>query len=55
MLGSTSPDPSLWHGKYDERQIDIHHISPRKWWEDMGIPPRVFNSIVNKMSATHKE
>lgn len=32
----------------DDRQIDIHHIFPRRWCEQEGIPPSVFNSIVNK-------
>jgi len=38
----------------DERKIDIHHIFPRKWCEDMGIAPRVFNSIVNKTAVSYK-
>ncbi len=38
----------------DERKIDIHHIFPRKWCEDMNIPPRVFNSIVNKTAVSYK-
>ena len=38
----------------DERQIDIHHIFPRKWCEDIGIAPKVFNSIVNKTAISYK-
>ncbi len=38
----------------DERKIDIHHIFPRKWCEDMGIGPKVFNSIVNKTAISYK-
>jgi hypothetical protein len=38
----------------DERKIDIHHIFPRKWCEDRGIPPRVFNSILNKTAISYK-
>lgn len=38
----------------DERKIDIHHIFPRKWCEDMKISPRVFNSIVNKTAISYK-
>lgn len=38
----------------DERKIDIHHIFPRKWCEDMKIPPNVFNSIVNKTAISYK-
>jgi hypothetical protein len=29
-------------------QIDIHHVFPQKWCKDNGIPPSIFNSIVNK-------
>jgi hypothetical protein len=38
----------------DERNIDIHHIFPRKWCEDRGIVPNVFNSIVNKTAISYK-
>ncbi len=29
-------------------QVDVHHIFPKAWAKKRGIPPRVFNSIVNK-------
>ncbi|MDV7403110.1 hypothetical protein RZS08_67420, partial [Arthrospira platensis SPKY1] len=29
-------------------ELDIHHIFPRAWCEAQGIPPRVYDSIVNK-------
>ena len=29
-------------------RIDIHHIFPQAWCKSQGIPPAVFNSIVNK-------
>jgi hypothetical protein len=29
-------------------KIDIHHIFPQSWCKKQGIPPSVFNSIVNK-------
>ena len=29
-------------------RIDIHHVFPQAWCKSMGIPPKVFNSIVNK-------
>ncbi|WP_376960597.1 DUF262 domain-containing protein [Azospirillum sp. A26] len=29
-------------------KIDIHHIFPQAWCKKKGIPPNVFNSIVNK-------
>jgi hypothetical protein len=38
----------------DERKIDTRHIFPRQWCEDMNIPPKVFNSIVNE-TAVPKE
>lgn len=38
----------------NEKGIDIHHIFPRKWCEDNGIGPRVFNSIVNKTAISYK-
>lgn len=38
----------------DECGIDIHHIFPRAWCEGQGIPPRVFNSIVNKTPISYK-
>ncbi|MFO1361351.1 MAG: DUF262 domain-containing protein [Burkholderiales bacterium] len=38
----------------DERKIDIHHIFPRKWCEDVNVPPKVFNSIVNKTAISYK-
>ena len=33
---------------YFDDSIDILHIFPRKVCEDLGIPPRVYNSVVNK-------
>jgi hypothetical protein len=36
----------------NERGIDIHHIFPRKWCEDHDIPPRKYNSIVNKTAIS---
>ncbi len=38
----------------NERRIDIHHIFPRKWCEDRGIPPRVYNSIINKTPISYR-
>lgn len=38
----------------DDRQIDIHHIFPRRWCEKRGIPPSVFNSIVNKTPISYR-
>lgn len=38
----------------DERAIDIHHIFPKKWCLDRQIPPRIFNSIINKTAISYK-
>ena len=40
----------------NERGIDIHHIFPRKWCETAGhdIPPRIYNSIINKTAISYK-
>src|SRR3954451_16081497 len=38
----------------NEKGIDIHHIFPRKWCEAHGVPPRVYNSIVNKTAISYK-
>jgi hypothetical protein len=33
---------------YFERNIDIHHVFPRKWCEDAKLPREKWNSVVNK-------
>lgn len=33
---------------YFDETVDIHHVFPKKWAEDSGIPPNTFNSIINK-------
>jgi len=38
----------------NERGIDIHHIFPRKWCEEKGILPRVYDSIINKTAISYK-
>ncbi len=38
----------------NEKGIDIHHIFPRKWCEEHGIGPAVFNSIINKTAISYK-
>jgi len=38
----------------NDKGIDIHHIFPRKWCEDRGISPRVFNSIINKTAISYR-
>lgn len=38
----------------DDVKLDIHHIFPRKWCEDAGISPRVYDAIVNKTAISYK-
>jgi hypothetical protein len=38
----------------DGRPIDIHHIFPKVWCEAKGIPPEIFNSIVNKTPISYR-
>ena len=38
----------------NEYAIDIHHIFPRKWCDDHGVSPAVYNSIVNKTPISYK-
>lgn len=38
----------------DDVKLDIHHIFPKKWCEAQKLPPRVFNSIVNKTAISYK-
>lgn len=38
----------------NENGVDIHHIFPRKWCEQNGVPPRVYDSIVNKTAISLK-
>ena len=33
-------------------RIDIHHVFPKKWCDDRGIPWRTYNSIVNKTALS---
>jgi hypothetical protein len=37
----------------NEKDIDIHHIFPRKWCDDRGISPRVYNSVINKTAISY--
>jgi hypothetical protein len=38
----------------DDARLDIHHIFPKKWCEDQGVSPRVFDAIVNKTAISYK-
>lgn len=35
-------------------ELDIHHIFPRAWCEAQGIPPRLYDSIINKTPISYK-
>ncbi|KXS38105.1 MAG: hypothetical protein AWU55_1764 [Halomonadaceae bacterium T82-2] len=35
-------------------ELDIHHIFPRTWCEAQGIPPRVYDAIINKTPISYK-
>jgi hypothetical protein len=34
--------------------VDIHHVFPRKWCEDHGIKPAVYDSIINKTPLAYR-
>lgn len=38
----------------NEKAIDIHHIFSRKWCDNNGISPRIYNSIINKTAISYK-
>ena len=38
----------------EEMALDIHHIFPRSWCEKNGIPPRDFDSVLNKTPISYK-
>jgi hypothetical protein len=38
----------------DDVKLDIHHIFPKKWCEEHGLSPRVFDAIVNKTAISYK-
>ncbi len=35
-----------------QMKVDIHHIFPKAWCKIQGIPPRIYNSIVNKTALS---
>jgi len=38
----------------DECKIDIHHIFPKAWCNKHSIPPKTYNTIVNKTAISYK-
>ncbi|PFG11128.1 GmrSD restriction endonuclease domain-containing protein [Marinobacter sp. LV10MA510-1] len=49
----------FWKGRIQqldtqEVALDIHHIFPRAWYEANGIPPKVYDSIINKTPISYK-
>ena len=39
---------------WEECKLDIHHIFPRAWCEERQIPPKRYNSILNKTPISYK-
>jgi hypothetical protein len=39
---------------HNQKRLDIHHIFPRKWCEAHGVPPRIYDSIINKTAISYK-
>lgn len=39
---------------WEDNRLDIHHIFPKDWCEKRGIPPRRYNSILNKTPISYK-
>jgi hypothetical protein len=39
---------------WQECSLDIHHIFPKSWCEQQGIPPARYNSILNKTPISYK-
>ncbi|OUM41064.1 GmrSD restriction endonuclease domain-containing protein [Arthrobacter sedimenti] len=42
------------HTVFFGENVDIHHIFPKKWCETNGIPPRVYDSIINKTPLSYR-
>jgi hypothetical protein len=42
------------HAVFFGENVDIHHIFPKKWCEDQGIKPEVFDSIINKTPLSYR-
>lgn len=38
----------------NDKAIDIHHIFPKKWCEENGIGPQIYDSIINKTAISYK-
>lgn len=39
---------------WEDNRLDVHHIFPKDWCEKRGIPPRRYNSILNKTPISYK-
>lgn len=42
------------HTMFFGENVDIHHIFPRKWCEENGIKPQVYDSIINKTPLAYR-
>ncbi|MDV6298136.1 DUF262 domain-containing protein [Dietzia maris] len=47
-------DQTFTDTMYDNHNVDIHHVFPRKWCADRAINPEVYNSILNKTPLAAK-
>ncbi|QDW18420.1 DUF262 domain-containing protein [Micrococcus sp. KBS0714] len=47
-------DQTLDFQSYDDLQVDIHHVFPRKWCDENGIEPWRRESIINKTPLAKK-
>ena len=41
------------HAVFFGENVDIHHIFPKKWCQDRGIKPAVYDSIINKTPLSY--
>jgi hypothetical protein len=42
------------HTSFFGEFVDIHHIFPQDWCKKQGIPPKIFDSIINKTPLSYK-
>jgi hypothetical protein len=42
------------HTVYFGENVDIHHIFPQSWCKQRGLPPAVYDSIINKTPLTYR-
>ncbi len=45
---------SFNHTMFFGENVDIHHIFPRRWCEERGIKPEIYDSIINKTPLSYR-